>query len=242
MVFNHFDMTNLGDYHNFYLLTDVLLLANVFENFRDVCLQHYGLDPLIILPLVCLGNLLLKWWSWNWTFSLNLSNTFSIKEGIRGGVAMISHQYAWANAPVTENCKASKRNNYIMYLDFNNLYGWVMLQPLPTSIFKWLIDEEMKELDVMMVPDECHLGKYYFYFLYIYVYFIKCSFSFQYISEYPHELHDLHKDHPLASERLQIEKNILNNYQPHLLQNEGFIKPPYKLVPNLHHKTNYIIH
>ena len=42
---NHFYMTDLEDYHNFYLLTDVLLLANVFENFRDVYLQHYGLDP-----------------------------------------------------------------------------------------------------------------------------------------------------------------------------------------------------
>ena len=44
-VFNHFNMRDLGDYRNFYLLTDVLLLANVFENFRDVCLQLYGLDP-----------------------------------------------------------------------------------------------------------------------------------------------------------------------------------------------------
>ena len=44
-VFNHFDMTDLRDYHNFYLLTDVLLLDDVFEDFRGVCLQHYGLDP-----------------------------------------------------------------------------------------------------------------------------------------------------------------------------------------------------
>ena len=44
-VFNHFNITDLGDYHNFYLLTNVLLLADVFKNFRDVCLQHYGLDP-----------------------------------------------------------------------------------------------------------------------------------------------------------------------------------------------------
>ena len=44
-VFNHFDMTGLRDYQNFYLLTDALLLADVFENFRDVCLQHHGLNP-----------------------------------------------------------------------------------------------------------------------------------------------------------------------------------------------------
>ena len=44
-VFKHFNMTDLRDYHNFHLLIDALLLADVFENFRDVCLQHYGLDP-----------------------------------------------------------------------------------------------------------------------------------------------------------------------------------------------------
>ena len=65
-----------------------------------------------------------------------------------------------------ENYDASKRNNYIMYLDANYLYGWTMSQPLPTSNFKWLTDEEIEELDVMMVPDnspreyilECNLG------------------------------------------------------------------------------------
>ena len=44
-MFNHFDMTEFGDHHNFYLLFNVLLLVDVFENFSDVCLQHYGLDP-----------------------------------------------------------------------------------------------------------------------------------------------------------------------------------------------------
>ena len=118
-----------------------------------------------------------------------------------------------------------------------------------------------------MVPDdssrgyisECDLGKYYFYQLYIYVYFIKCNISFICISkylcdfitcyvsflcilEYPFELHDLYKDYPLSSERLQIEENILSDYQHHLLQDKGFNKPPPKRVPNLHSKTNYIIH
>ena len=46
----------------------------------------------------------------------------------------------------------------------------------------------------------------------------------------------------LAPERLQLEENILNNYQLHLLQDERFSKPPPKLVPNLHNKTNYILH
>ena len=98
-----------------------------------------------------------------------------IEEGIRGGVAMISHRYAQANASGMENYDATKRNSYMMYLDTNISYGWAMSQLLPTSNFKWLTEEKMEELDVMMVPDdssrgyilECDLGKYYFYYLYI---------------------------------------------------------------------------
>ena len=108
---------------------------------------------------------------------------------------MISHQYPRGNIFGMGNYDASKRNNYIMYLDTNNLYGWAMSQPLLPSNFKWLADEEMEELSMMMVPDvslrgyisECNLGKYYFYFLYIYAYFIKCNVRFLCIPEYPRD-------------------------------------------------------
>ena len=63
-----------------------------------------------------------------------------------------------------------------------------------------------------------------------------------YVSEYPHELHDLYKDYLFPPERLQIEENIFSNYQRHLLQDEEFSKAPSKLVSNLRNKVNYIIH
>ena len=44
-VWDAFGCTTLGDYHDLYLRTNVLLFADVFENFRKMCLQRYRLDP-----------------------------------------------------------------------------------------------------------------------------------------------------------------------------------------------------
>ena len=50
-VFNKFKLNNLGDYHDLYVQSDTLLLADVFENFRDMCLKEYKLDPAHFLSL-----------------------------------------------------------------------------------------------------------------------------------------------------------------------------------------------
>ena len=50
-VFNKFKLNNLGDYHDLYVQSDTLLLADVFENFRDMCLKEYELDPAHFLSL-----------------------------------------------------------------------------------------------------------------------------------------------------------------------------------------------
>ena len=44
-VWNEFNINNLGEYHDLYLRTDIILLANVFEAFRNTCLEHYKLNP-----------------------------------------------------------------------------------------------------------------------------------------------------------------------------------------------------
>ena len=102
-----------------------------------MCLQRYGLDAVHNYTSPCL--------SWQAAFKMtdvelgllaDIDQHLFIEEGIRGGVAMISHRYARASAPGMENDDASKRSNYIMYQDANNLHGRAMSQLLPKSNFK----------------------------------------------------------------------------------------------------------
>ena len=96
-------MTDLEDYHNFYLLTDELLLADVLENFGDVCLQHYGLDPAHNYTFSGLSwQAALKMMDMEFDLLTDIDQHMFIKERIRGGMAMISHRYARANAPGME--------------------------------------------------------------------------------------------------------------------------------------------
>ena len=137
----------------------MLLLANVFEIFRDVCLQHYGLDTAHNYTSSSLSwQAALKVMDVELDLLTDIDQHLLIEEGIRGVAAMTDHQYIRAKVLGMENYDSSKRNNYIMYLDANNLHGWVMPKPLPKSNFKWLTDKEMKDLDVMMISDDSSRG------------------------------------------------------------------------------------
>ena len=152
-------MIDLGDYHNFYLLTDVLLLADVFDNFRDMCLQYYGLDPADNYNSPGLPwQAAVKMTDVEFDLLTDIEQDLFIEEWIKRGSAMISHWYARANVPGIKKYDSRKRSSYITLLDANYLYGLVMSQPLPTSNFKCLTDKEMEELDVIMVPDDSWRG------------------------------------------------------------------------------------
>ena len=114
-VFKRFKLKNLGEYHDLYVQSDTLLLADVFENFRE--------KTSIELELLTDYDMFLM-----------------VEEGIRGGICHSIHRHAKANNKYMKNYDESKESSYIQYLDVNNLYGWAMSQKLPVNDFKWIED------------------------------------------------------------------------------------------------------
>lgn len=113
-VWETFEIKTMREYHDLYLKSDVLLLADVFENFRDVCIDNYKLDPAWYYTSPGLA----------WDASLKITRVklelltdpdmlLMVEKGIRGGVSMISTRYGKANNPYMKNYNPKEPNKYI---------------------------------------------------------------------------------------------------------------------------------
>ena len=121
------------------------------------------------------------------------------------GISYTAKRHSKANNKYMKCYDSSKENNFIVYLDTNNLYGWAMSQYLPYSGFKW---SNQKEIDKFCLNSiKCNS--------------IECNFTEEngpigYILKvdlkYLDELHELHSDYPLAPEKLEICQNMLSKY------------------------------
>ena len=230
IVWKHFDIKNLGEYHDLYLMTDVYLLTDVFENFRDMCLNYYGLDPAYYLTLPN--------YSWNAFLSptgvklqqIHIKEMYEmIENGLRGGMTQCSFKKVEANKKyMNEDYDKSKPSSYISYLDANNLYGLAMCKKLPYGDFKWHYGR-MDEKRVMKYSDDDDTG-----------YILEVDL------DYPKELHDLHKDYPLAPEIMSISENMLSQVQKDIHKyyygKDASDEKSNKLVLNVMDKKKYVLH
>ena len=133
-VFKRFELENLRQYHDSYVQSDTLLLAHVFENFRDMCIKVYELDPAHSLSLPGLAwQACLKKTNIELELLTDYSMLVMVEEGIRGGICHSMHRYAKANNKYMKNYNKDEESSYIQYLDANNLYGWAMSKKLPVN-------------------------------------------------------------------------------------------------------------
>ncbi len=188
-VWKTFDCKTMKNYHDLYLKTDVLLLADVMTEFRKTCKKTYGLDALHYYTSPGLAwDAMLKYTEVELDLISDPNMYLMIEKGIRGGVSSIMKRYSKSNHKHLDDYDPSLPSQHIMYLDANNLYGWAMSKPQPYKNFRWMKEEELKNWRSKPCILEVDL-------------------------EYPKELHDLHNEYPLAPERLivgKVEKLIPN--------------------------------
>ena len=123
-VWDVFEIKNCGQYHDLYVQSDALLLADVFENFRNKCLKIYELDPIYFVSAPGLvWQACLKRTGVKLELITDYDKLLMIEKGIRGRICQATYRYAKANIKYMKNYDKNNEPSYIEYLDANNLYG-----------------------------------------------------------------------------------------------------------------------
>ena len=212
-VWNKFGCKTIKDYHDLYLKSDVLLLADVFENFRSTCLKHYKLDPAHYYTSPGLAwDACLKTTGRKLQLLHDYDMLMMFERGIRGGITHISKRYAEANNKYMKNYNPEKKSSFIQYLDANNLYGWAMSQNLPTHGFKWMKDITLENVNEILDKTNHSMSNT-----------VKEGYIFEVDLEYPPHLWETHNDYPLAPEIMKV-----NGVE--------------KLICHFKTRKNYVIH
>ena len=137
-VFKEFKLKKLGEYHYLYVQSYTLLLADVFENFRNMCIKVYELDPANFFTAPGLAwRAYLKKTGVKLELLTDFNMLLMVEVGIRGGMCHAIHRYAKANNKYMKNYDEKEESSFLEYQDANNLYGWAIIQKLPVSGFKW---------------------------------------------------------------------------------------------------------
>lgn len=235
-VFNRLHMTNLEDYMITYVKTDVSLLACVFEEFRNVCMKQYNLDPAHFYGAPGLSwSACLKMTQLKLELLTDIDMVLFIEKGVRGGVSQVSNRFKQANNPYLDGFDNNKPISYLCYEDANNLYGWAMSKHLPCSDFRWLTEHDITDLDILSIKEDSDIG-----------------YILEVCLEYPESLHDFTNDYPLCPEKMHVNDEELSPYSQQLwkklhgTENREDIHPTRakveKLVLTLNDKENYVLH
>ncbi|KAB0800410.1 hypothetical protein PPYR_06150 [Photinus pyralis] len=196
-VWRKFNIQNLGQYSDLYLMTDVLLLSDVFTNFREKCIITHKLEPAFFFTAP----------GYTWQCMLNYTKVkldllsdidmvLFIEKGIRGGITQCCTKYSKANNKYIENYDVNKPSSHILYMDMVNLYGWAQSQCLPQNNFKWLSEAKLKSLTpeaVMNLSDNANEGL-----------ILEVDIA------YPRQLHNNHKYIPSGKDKKVSQSSIIS--------------------------------
>ena len=123
-----------------YPQNDTLLLADVFENFRNMCIKIYELDLAKFLSAPGLvWQAALKKTKVKYLLT-DIDLLLMVEKGIKGGICHFIYRYAKANNKYIKDYDKNKEPSYLQYCDVNNLCGWAMSQKPPVNDFERIKD------------------------------------------------------------------------------------------------------
>ena len=194
-VWNTFNIKNLGEYHDLYVQSDTALLADVFENFRDKCIEIDELDPAHFLSAPGLSwKACLKKTKVELELLTDTDMLLMFENEISGGLCQAIYRYAKANNKYMNNYDKNKESSYLEHVDANNLYRWAMSQKLPIGNFEWIKKDDKSKFDKTFIKNYDENGDK--------------GYIFGADVEYPKNISMLHRDLPFLSERMKINKCI----------------------------------
>lgn len=182
-VWREFKCETIGEYSDLYMKTDVLLLADVFENFRSSCIANYGLDPAHYYTTPGLAwDVMLKYTGVELDTLQDVDMLLFLESAIRGGLTQCSNRQGKSNNKYMPDYDPTQPSKYLMYYDVNSMYAWAMSQHLPYGDLQWV--EKIEDFN-FNVPDDNPIG-----------YILEVDL------EYPRHIHDRHSDLPMAPEKM----------------------------------------
>ena len=128
-----------------------------------------------------------------------------VEKGIRGGISQAVKRYAKANNKYMKDLyNPDELSTYLQYVDANNLYGWAMINNLPTHRFRWKNGEDFtpEKIDELVKKD-------------------KRGYLLEVDVKYPKELHENHNELPFLAERMKIGRE--EKLVPNLKDKKGYV-------------------
>ena len=226
-AWQEFDCQSFGDYLMVYLKLDVLLLASVFERFRQKTLEQDGLDPVHFVSLPGLSFLSAFKMTGESIDLLNDIEMYTFFErGIRGGMTFVNKHLVRSEVITHNNTDLFQ---HLAYIDENNLYGNSLSKPLPHSEFCWVEDVSDFTHDFILGLNE--EGEW--------------GFTLEVDLGYPQHLHHSTADFPLAPESGEITHDMFTTFMSTFhktLNPKTIYKSQQKLLLTQYNREHYIVH
>ena len=233
LVWETFDIQNMGDWTKLYNLADVTILADAFCKFEDIFQREFNLDPANFFSLPSSA------WSANLKYSkielalLTDNHMYQfVESAIRGGLSCGGDiRYAESNNPYCDGYDPQKEKQYVINVDANALYPWGLSGMLPVRNFQWVVPDELEKFTPEYINNFGELDRTG-YFIEVDLHFAK-------------EDHDRFNAFPPAPHRRVVDESEMSDYQKELRSKlnmtNASLKTP-KLIADLTDRKFYVLH